>query len=473
MKSSLPKVLHTIGGRSLLGHVLTAARSVEPRHLAVVVRHDRDRVAEHAQEVDPGVLIADQDEVPGTGRAAWAALQVLPADLTGPVLVLAADVPLLDQKTLEQLLAAHEPGGVTILSTILSAPGGYGRIVRDAAGEVTGIVEEKDASPEQRQITEINSAVYAFDAELLRAALAQVGTDNAQGEMYLTDVIAIARARGARVEAVISADAMVAEGVNDKAQLAALGAELNRRTVTAWMKSGVTILDPATTWIDVQVRLEADATILPHTQLHGRTTIATGAVVGPDTTLTDVEVDAGASVVRTHASQSYIGPRATIGPFTYLRPGTHLGPDTKVGAFAETKNVRIGAGSKLPHLAYLGDADVGEGSNIGAGTITANYDGVNKYATTIGSHVRIGADNMLVPPISIGDGAYTGAGTTLREDVPPGALAVPQAGGAHVSQHNITGWTLERRPGSAAAEAAAAALADDPTADTDDPQEPR
>lgn len=470
MKSTLPKVLHTIGGRSLLGHVITAARGTQPEHVAVVVRHDRDAVAAHARHVDPAVTIADQDEVPGTGRAAWCAMRALPSDLRGPVLVLAADVPLLDTETLTRLLAEHGDGGVTILSSIVPDARGYGRIIRDDAGGVARIVEEKDATAQEREVREINSAVYAFDADLLRTALEEVGTDNAQGEMYLTDVISIARERGLPVNAVVSEDPIIAEGVNDKAQLAALGAELNRRVVTAWMKAGVTVIDPATTWIDVGVSLEADSTILPHTQLHGTTTIATGAVVGPDTTLENVEVGADAQVIRTHASDSAIGPRANVGPYAYLRQNTRVDEGAKVGTFAESKNSHLGPGSKLPHLSYLGDAEVGPGSNIGAGTITANYDGVQKSATTIGAHVRIGSNTMLVPPLTIGDGAYTGAGTTLRDDVPPGALAVPQADGAHIGQHNIEGWTARRRPGTDSARAAEAAQQNS-TAEEPNPQQ--
>ncbi len=476
MKSNLPKVLHTIGGRSLLGHVIAAAQSTDPEHVVVVVRHDRDAVAEHALELDPALIVADQDEVAGTGRAAWCAMGALPEDLTGPVLVLAADVPLLNPETLDALLAQHAPGGVTILSSVIPDPHGYGRIIRDGEGSVSCIVEEKDATEAQRQVREINSAIYVFDAALLRTALDQVGTDNAQGEMYLTDVISIARDRGVKVAAVVSDNPIVAEGVNDKAQLAAMGAELNRRIVTAWMRAGVTVVDPATTWIDVDVELEPDAKILPGTQLHGNSTIASGAVIGPDTTLRNVSVGEGASVVRTHALDSTIGPGADVGPFSYLRQNTVLAEGSKVGSFAETKNSSLGPGSKLPHLSYLGDAVVGEGSNIGAGTITANYDGVNKYATTIGSHVRIGSGNMLVPPITVGDGAYSGAGTTLRRDVPPGALAVPAAGGVPVGQKNSEGWTLAKRPGSNSAHAAAKALESPQTdlsesADSPDPQQ--
>ncbi len=470
MKSKLPKVLHAIGGRSLLGHVISAAQSTGPDHVVVVVRHDRDAVAAHATEIAP-VIIADQDEIPGTGRATWCAMQTLPADLAGPVLVLAADVPLLDREVLAGLLQSHVDGGATILSAIVPNPFGYGRIIRDDSGAVEGIVEEKDATAAQREVREINSGVYVFDARLLREALEHVGDDNAQGEVYLTDVIRIARDADKPVHAVISDDAMVSEGVNDKAQLATLGAELNRRIVTAWMKAGVTIVDPASTWIDVTVTLEPDSTILPGVQLHGTTTIAEGASVGPDTTLTNVTVGEGASVIRTHATDSVIGPRAMVGPYAYLRQNAILDEGAKVGTFSEMKNTHLGPGAKQPHLSYLGDAVVGEGANIGAGTITANYDGIHKHHTEIGAHARVGSDTMIVPPVKIGEGAYTGAGTVVRRDVPPGALAVPASGRLPVGQNNVEGWTLNKRPGTTSAIAAERALAEDSKNTSPNPQQ--
>lgn len=476
MRSATPKVLHTLGGRSMLGHALVAARSLDPRRVAVVVRHERDLVAAHAREVDPQVLVADQDEVPGTGRAVQCALGVLDAaahaDLAagsagpdasgvvdGPVVVLAGDIPLLDGGTLAELLAAHVADGnaVTVLTTEVEDPAGYGRILREpGTGAVEGIVEHKDADDAQREIREINSSVYVFDAAVLRGALGRLGRDNAQGEVYLTDVLAIARADGGAVRAVRVDDPVLVEGVNDRAALAVLRAELNRRVVTAWMLAGVTVVDPATTWIDVDVELEQDVTVLPGTQLLGTTRVATGATVGPDTTLTDVVVEEGAQVVRTHGSSSRIGPGAVVGPFSYLRPGTDLGAEGKIGAYVETKNAQIGAHSKVPHLSYVGDATVGEHSNIGAGTIVVNYDGVRKHRSTIGSHVRVGSDNALVAPVTIGDGAYTGAGSVIRNDVPAGALGVSTA-----SQRVLDRWVLRRRAGTDSARAAEAALGED------------
>lgn len=452
MRSALPKVLHTIGGRTLLGHAVAAARALDPVHLVVVVRHGRDRVVEHVRAIDPTALLADQDEVAGTGRAVECGLQELPAELTGTVVVTYADVPLLRAATLQDLVEAHHGRAVTVLTATLPDPRGYGRIVRDPEGQVAGIVEQRDADDEQAAITEINSGIFAFDVEVLRAALAQVGAGNAQGEKYLTDVVAIARRDGHPVGAHLIEDLWQSQGVNDRVQLAGLGAELNRRTLVHWMQAGVTVVDPATTWVDVGVRLAPDVTLLPGTQLHGATVVASGAHIGPDTTLTDVEVDAGASVVRTHGSGARIGAGASVGPFAYLRPGTVLGEAGKVGTFVETKNAEIGPGAKVPHLSYLGDASIGEGSNIGAGTITANYDGVTKSRTTIGRHCRTGSDNVFVAPVQIGDGAFTGAGTVVRRDVAPGSLAV--SGG---SQRQVDDWVARKRSGSAADRAAAQA----------------
>lgn len=472
MRSATPKVLHTLAGRSMLGHAMTAARELEPQRLAVVVRHGRDAVAAHALEVDPGALVVDQDDVPGTGRAVQCALEALDAAahadaarsgegatrLEGSLLVVAGDTPLLDAATLGELHAAHVADGnaVTLLTTELEDPTGYGRIVREeGTGAVAGIVEERDADPAQRAITEVNVSVYVFDAEVLRGALGRLGRDNAQGEVYLTDVVALARADGKAVRAVRTDDPLSVEGVNDRVQLSVLRAELNRRIVEGWMREGVTVVDPATTWIDVDVVLARDVLVHPGCQLLGSTTVGEGAEIGPDTTLTDVEVGERASVVRTHGVSSTVGPDTLVGPFAYLRPGTRLAARGKIGTFVETKNVSIGEGSKVPHLTYVGDATIGEGSNIGASSVFVNFDGVNKHHTTIGSHVRTGSDNTFVAPVTVGDGAYTGAGSVIRSDVPPGALAV-SAG----SQRTIEGWVLRSRAGTPAAEAAAAALAE-------------
>jgi bifunctional UDP-N-acetylglucosamine pyrophosphorylase / glucosamine-1-phosphate N-acetyltransferase len=460
MRSATPKVLHRIGGRSLLGHAVAAARALDPVHLVVVVRHERHQVAAHVAEIDPGVLVADQDEIKGTGRAVACGLAALEAagakPLAGTVVVTYGDVPLLAVDTLSALVERHEADGsaVTVLTAEVGDPMGYGRILRDAAGDVVAIVEQKDADAGQRAVREINSGIYAFDADVLTDALGRIGTDNAQGEMYLTDVLGIARDAGRRVSAVRTDDVWEVEGVNDRSQLAALGAELNRRLLEAWMRAGVTVVDPATTWVDVGVELAPDVTLRPGTQLHGRTRVAGGASVGPDTTLVDCEIGPGADVIRTHGTGAVIGAGATVGPFSFLRPGTVLGEHGKIGAYVETKNAVIGAGSKVPHLSYVGDAHIGEHTNIGAATVFVNYDGVRKHHTQVGDHVRIGSDNMLVAPLTIGDGAYTAAGSVIDQEVPPGALGVGRA-----RQTTIDGWVERRRPGTESADAAARARA--------------
>jgi bifunctional UDP-N-acetylglucosamine pyrophosphorylase / glucosamine-1-phosphate N-acetyltransferase len=461
MKSATPKVLHRIGGRTLLGHAIVAAREAQPEHLAVVVRHGRDLVAKHIAEVDPAAIVADQDEVKGTGRAAECALAVLPADLDGTVLVTYGDVPLLSGETLRGLVDEHEVTGsaVTVITARLDNPAGYGRILRGHEDAVEGIVEHKDASDEQLAITEINSGIYAFDAAVLREALAQVTTDNAQGEKYLTDVLAIARTAGRRVSAHLIDDLWQTEGVNDRVQLARLGRELNRRIAERWMREGVTIVDPETTWIDAEVTIGRDATILPGTQLLGATSIGAEAVVGPDTTLADTEVGERATVTRTESKLAVIGSDATVGPFSYLRPGTELGAKGKIGGFVETKNAKIGEGAKVPHLTYCGDATIGEGANIGAGTIFANYDGVTKHHTTVGAHSFVGSDSVLIAPVNIADGAYVGAGSAVTADVGPGQIAV-----ARGIQRNIAGWVARRRAGTKTAAAAEAAARHTPDA---------
>ncbi|NKQ56677.1 bifunctional UDP-N-acetylglucosamine diphosphorylase/glucosamine-1-phosphate N-acetyltransferase GlmU [Amycolatopsis sp. K13G38] len=458
MRSTTPKVLHPIAGRPLVEHAVRAAAGLEPEHLVVVVGHGREAVAEHLDQVGKAlgrpVTTAVQEVQKGTGHAVSCALDALPGGLTGTVVVSYGDVPLLDTATLSALLAEHRDSGhvVTVLTAVAPDPTGYGRIIRDATGAVRGIVEQRDATEEQLEITEINSGVYAFDAELLTAGLSRLSTDNAQGELYLTDVLTNACAEGLGVGALVVDDPWLTEGVNDRVQLSAVGAELNRRLVRRWQLEGVTVVDPASTWLDAGVTLARDVVLEPGVQLKGSTSIGEGAVVGPDTTLTNVLVGPGAHVVRTHGFDSEIGANANVGPFAYLRPGSKLGEKGKIGTFVETKKADIGAGSKVPHLTYVGDATIGENSNIGASSVFVNYDGVRKHQTTIGSHVRTGSDNTFVAPVSIGDGAYTGAGTVIRQDVPPGALGVSMG-----PQRNIEGWVVRRRPGTPAAEAASAA----------------
>ncbi|MFT4123642.1 MAG: bifunctional UDP-N-acetylglucosamine diphosphorylase/glucosamine-1-phosphate N-acetyltransferase GlmU [Microbacteriaceae bacterium] len=462
MRSATPKVLHELAGVPLIGHVLAAARALDPAVLAVVVRHERDRVADAVTALDPQALIVDQDEVPGTGRAAELALAALPGDFTGDVLVVCADVPLLDADTLHGLLAAHRErvAAATVLTARLEDASGYGRVIRGADGGVDRIVEHRDASTDELAVAEVNSGTYVFDAAGLRAHLPGLGTGNAQREKYLTDVVAAFRASGSPVAALPVPAPWIVAGVNDRAQLADVAGRLNALIVRGWQVAGVTIQDPASTWIDRRVTLEADVTILPNTQLTGATRVEAGATIGPDSTLRDTEVGAGASVVRTDATLAVIGAGAAVGPFAVLRAGTVLGTGGKIGSYVETKNAVIGAGAKVPHLSYIGDSEIGEGTNIGAGAITANYDDIAKHRTVIGAQVHTGAHNVFVAPVTIGDGAKVGAGAVVRKDVPPGALAVTAA-----PQRNMMGWVEQRRPGTAAADAARAAAGTDASSD--------
>ncbi|MFJ6086133.1 bifunctional UDP-N-acetylglucosamine diphosphorylase/glucosamine-1-phosphate N-acetyltransferase GlmU [Streptomyces sp. NPDC092369] len=455
MKSATPKVLHEICGRSLVGHVLAAARELAPENLVVVVGHAREKVTAHLGVIDPAVHTAVQAEQNGTGHAVRIGLEELGGSVDGTVVVVCGDTPLLTGETLSRLAETHSADGnaVTVLTAEVPDATGYGRIVRDdVTGAVVGIVEHKDASEAQRAIREINSGVFAFDGQLLADALKKVRTDNSQGEEYLTDVLGILREAGHRVGASVAGDHREIAGINNRVQLAQARRILNDRLLTAAMLGGVSVVDPATTWIDVTVTFEQDAIVHPGTELHGSTHVGEGAEVGPNSRLTDTRVEAGARVDNTVSYSSHIGANASVGPFAYLRPGTRLGAKGKIGTYVETKNASIGEGSKVPHLSYVGDATIGEYSNIGAASVFVNYDGQDKHHTTVGSHCRTGSDNMFVAPVTVGDGAYTAAGSVITKDVPPGSLAV-----ARGQQRNIEGWVARKRPGSAAAKAAEAA----------------
>jgi bifunctional UDP-N-acetylglucosamine pyrophosphorylase/glucosamine-1-phosphate N-acetyltransferase len=462
MRSKTPKVMHQVAGRSMVGHVLAAVRALEPGRVVAVVGHQRELVGPHLESELPGVVLAVQEEQLGTGHALRIAIEAV-GDTSGTVIVAYGDTPLLTGQSLRLFAAEHEAAqrAVSILSGVVPEPFGYGRILRDAEGDVVGIVEEKDADADQREIREINSGIYALDAAFLVEALPRIGNDNANGEYYLTDVVHLAREAGLTVGAHVLDDVRQTEGANDRVQLAAIGAELNRRILDRWMRAGVTVMDPATTWVDADVVLAPDVTLLPGVQLLGATVVAEDAVIGPDSTLKDCEIGAGARVVRTHGELAVIDAGATVGPFSYLRPGTRLGADGKIGAFVETKNAVIGQGAKVPHLSYVGDAEIGEGANVGAGTIFANYDGVQKHRTTVGRHAKTGSNNTFVAPVHIGDGASTAGGTVVRRDVPPGALAVSSG-----PQRNIPGWAQTRRSGTP--QAAAAEAVGDPS-HNDDP----
>ncbi|MFZ0903845.1 MAG: bifunctional UDP-N-acetylglucosamine diphosphorylase/glucosamine-1-phosphate N-acetyltransferase GlmU [Mycobacterium sp.] len=458
MRSDTPKVLHPLAGRSMLAHSLHSIAKMAPQHLVVVLGQDHESVEQVVGELTNtlgrSIDVAIQDQQLGTGHAVLCGLAALPDDFAGVVVVTSGDIPLLDADTLADLVAVHNSrdAAVTVLTTTLTDPTGYGRTLRTQDHQVIGIVEQADATPSQQEIREVNAGVYAFDIAALRSALSRLSADNAQRELYLTDVVSIVRQDGQVVQARHVDDSALVAGVNNRVQLAELGAELNRRIVAAHQLAGVTIIDPVTTWIDVDVTIGRDTVIHPGTQLLGGTRIGSRCTIGPDTTLTDVAVGEGASVVRTHGTGASIGNGAVVGPFTYVRPGTVLGADGKLGAFVETKNSTIGTGTKVPHLTYVGDADIGEHSNIGASSVFVNYDGTSKQRTTVGSHVRTGSDTMFVAPVTVGDGAYTGAGTVVREDVPSGALAV--SGG---QQRNIEDWVQRKRPGTPAAKAAEAA----------------
>ena len=455
MRSTRPKVLHEMAGRTLVGHTLAAAAPLGADTTLVVIGAGREAVAAHLHHVAPDAVPVVQAEQRGTGHATRVALEAAP-DVDGTVLLLPGDTPLLRAETLRRLVEDHQSSGAvaTLLTAVVSDPTGYGRVLRRSDGAVLAIVEHRDATEEQRAVDEVNTSVYAFESGPLRDALSRLSTANAQGEEYLTDVVGLFVEAGLAVGAMV-ADPVETAGVNDRAQLAAAHKAYNQRLLEDWMRSGVTVVDPATTWVDAEVALAPDVVLRPGVQLHGRTAVARGAEVGPDCTLVDTVVGEGARVIRAHCVRAEIGPDAEVGPFAYLRPGAALGRGSKVGTYVEVKGSEIGPGAKVPHLSYVGDATIGAGSNIGAGNIVANYDGVAKHRTVIGEHVRTGSDTVLVAPVTVGDGAYTASGSVITDDVPPGALGIGRA-----RQTNKTGWVAKRRSGTASAEAAERARRD-------------
>ncbi len=463
MKSRTSKVLHQVAGRSMISHAVHAADALMPERLVVVVGHEREQVEAHLAEVAPHVVTAVQEKQNGTGDAVRCGLAPL-RDAVGEIVVTMGDVPLLTGETLVRLLDVHRANAdaVTILTSVLDDPTGYGRIVRDVDGDqVAAIVEQRDCTPEQAEVLEINAGVYVFDADVLRGGLESLTSENDQGELYLTDVVTYARKQGKAVRSCVLEDHLQAEGVNDRVQLARLDKEYNRRLIEHWQREGVTVIDPDTTWLHASVDLARDVTLLPGVSLEGATSVSSGAVIGPDTTLIDVEVGENARVVRTHGSLAVIGTGASVGPFAYLRPGTVLGDCGKVGAFVETKNAQIGPGAKVPHLTYCGDAVIGEGANIGAGTIFANYDGVSKSTTIIGRYSFVGSNTVLIAPVEVADGAYVAAGSALAENVGPGELAI-----ARGRQRNIAGWVESRRSGTKTHRAAIEAVDNEGTSES-------
>jgi bifunctional UDP-N-acetylglucosamine pyrophosphorylase/glucosamine-1-phosphate N-acetyltransferase len=447
MKSTRPKVLHEIAGATLISHVLTATKELKPNELRVVVGAAADEVKLEINQIYPGAKTVLQEVRSGTGDAVRRALT---KSDSGKVLVCAADTPLITTETLAALVAAHSKSGAaaTVLTTEVPDPTGYGRIVRDA-GKLTKIVEERDAIESERELNEINTGVYIFEIEKLFNSLAGLSNSNSQGEAYLTDVIAILKGKGESVATYEAHDFTEFLGINDRSQLADVSAIFRDRINEALMLSGVTIVDPQSTWIDLSVEIASDVRVEPGTALRGNSKISSGAVLGPRTTLVDCKVGAGAHILESHCESSEIGAGAKVGPYAHLRSGTVLAGDVKVGSFVEMKNAEVGTGSKVPHLSYVGDAKIGKESNIGAATIFVNYDGVEKHETKVGDHVRIGSDSMLIAPVSIGDGAYTAAGSVIDEDVPAGALGIGRA-----RQVNILGWVLKKRKGTKSAAAA-------------------
>ncbi|MFM8855164.1 MAG: bifunctional UDP-N-acetylglucosamine diphosphorylase/glucosamine-1-phosphate N-acetyltransferase GlmU [Actinomycetota bacterium] len=449
MKSSTPKVLHQIAGRSILAHVLSAVAKLDSKEVRVVVGSGRDEVIKELGSIAPSTKSIYQEVRGGTGHATKLALDG--AAKSGQVLICAGDTPLLTGTTLSELVAAHKASGAaaTVLTTELPDPYGYGRIVYDKSGALDSIIEERDANEAIREISEINSGVYVFDLESLYAALTKLSKSNSQGEEYLTDVISILKGEGKKVSTYLASDFVEILGINDRAQLADVASLMRDRINDSLMRSGVSIVDPASVWIDLDVEIESDVRIEPGVAIRGNSKVATGAVIGPRSTLIDTQVGAGAKVFESHCEASKIGERASVGPYSHLRGGTVLANEVKVGSFVEIKNALVGEGSKVPHLSYVGDAKIGRESNIGAATIFVNYDGVEKHETKVGDHVRIGSDSMLIAPVTIGDGAYTAAGSVIDEDVPAGALGIGRA-----RQVNILGWVLKKRKGTKSAQAA-------------------
>jgi bifunctional UDP-N-acetylglucosamine pyrophosphorylase / glucosamine-1-phosphate N-acetyltransferase len=451
MRSSTPKVLHPLCGRPMLLHVLDALELLPLQRIVVVVGHAAEHVTKTLQEQligDVPVEFVEQHRQRGTGDAASVALTANASDLDledEDLIVVAGDVPLLRAETLARLATEHRhaDAAASLLTARVSDPTGYGRIVRDAQGRVDRIVEQADADPDELAIDEVNPSIYCFRRGLLAPALRRLSPENAQGEYYLTDVVEVLRQAGHVVLGVEADDPTDAFGVNDRAQLAEAEAELRSRINLRWMREGVGMTDPARTYLDTTVVLASDVQLLPGTILSGRTVVGAGSVIGPDTQLVDTIVGEGAVVRQTVARDSEIGDGATVGPYASLRPGSRLLAGAHVGTFVEVKNSEIGEGAKVPHLAYVGDAEIGPRANIGAGTITANYDGREKHRTRVGADARTGSNTVLVAPVEIGDGAYTGAGAVVTRDVPAGALAkgVP----ASIEE----GWAAKREDGAA------------------------
>jgi bifunctional UDP-N-acetylglucosamine pyrophosphorylase/glucosamine-1-phosphate N-acetyltransferase len=438
-RSAVPKPLHQVAGRPLLWHVLAAAAPLKADRTVAVVGHGADEVTAAVGGFDLGpvdfVVQADQR---GTGDALAAALPQLEGD--SDVMVLSGDTPLVSTALLEGLLAAHRTARATatLLTATLDDPTGYGRVLREAGGAVTGMVEERDATPDQRRLREVGAGMYVFRRPALDG-LAELRPDNDQGEYYLPDLVPLVLAGGGRV-ATAEGPADEVRGVNDRVELAEAGTVLRRRLLERLMLGGVTVTDPATTFVDADVEVGQDTVLAPLTFLEAGTRVGSRCRLGPNVRLVACAVGDDAVVSQTVALESTIGPRAVVGPFASLRPGTELAEASKAGTFVEVKNSVVGPGSKVPHLSYVGDADIGAGANVGAGTVFVNYDGARKHRTTVGDGAFIGSDTMLVAPVTVGSGAQTAAGSTITKDVPPDALAIERS-----DQRTIEGWAARRR----------------------------
>jgi bifunctional UDP-N-acetylglucosamine pyrophosphorylase/glucosamine-1-phosphate N-acetyltransferase len=438
MNSSTPKVLHPICGVPMLGHVLETVQELKPTQIITVVGHGKERVTKYLNSEFKKVKIVVQQQQKGTGHAVQTALAQMKTS-KGLVLITAGDTPLLTSDSLARLVTAAKESKAAVLTADLPDPTGYGRIIR-LASMVDRIVEQSDATAEELEITEINTGVYVFDIEILKKAITQLKANNKQGEIYLTDVIAVINNMGESVSAVMCEDYLEALGINDRSQLT-LAQQILQQTINEyWMSQGVSMRNPDSVVIDVNVELGQDVFLDNNTHLLGNTQIGNNSIIGPDTMLKDCVVGTNSHVLRTTAMGAKIGNNCEIGPYTYLRPGTVLKNGVKAGAYVEIKNSTIGEGSKVPHLSYVGDATIGIETNIGAATIFVNYDGVQKHKTVVGDHVKIGSDTMLVAPVKIGDGAYTAAGSVITENVPAGALGVERT-----KQRNIEGWVARKR----------------------------
>jgi len=436
MRSSLPKVLHPVAGKPMLGHVIDTARALQPRKIHVVIGHGAELVRERLAADDIHFVL--QAEQLGTGHAVAQAMPFVEADR---VLVLYGDVPLIQTQTLQRLLERSGVDQAALLSVVMQDPTGYGRILRDEAGRVLGIVEQKDASPEQRAIREGNTGIFALPGKRLGDWLGRLSNHNAQGEYYLTDVVALAVADGVPVVTEHPQDELEVLGANDRIQLAQLERYYQQRAARQLMAQGVTLLDPARFDLRGEVTVGRDVLIDVNVILEGKVVIEDGVQIGPNCVIKDSTLRRGAVVkANSHLEGAELGEGADCGPFALLRPGSRLGAKAHVGNFVELKNAVMGEGAKAGHLSYLGDAEIGARSNIGAGTITCNYDGANKHRTVMGEDVFIGSNSAIVAPVSLGNGATTGAGSTITQDVPADALAVGRA-----KQRNIPGWQRPRK----------------------------